>query len=567
VQKFKKHIFILSLLTAVSLPSQNLEKIGKKDMVTVSGGLNYNGIFYNADGIQNRRPPYSWFFNGNLNINILDVSLPFTYSYSNLSSNYTQPFNMTSCAPSYKWIKTYIGYSSMNFSSYTLAGHIFLGGGIDLTPKNWRISAMYGRLNKAVEYDAVAQSDALMSYKRMGFGAKIGYEKNGHGINLIYFSAKDDPASLNFIPVNSAILPQENTVVSAGAKTKLFNFLTIQGEYALSGLTRNVYNDAIVDQSQTNPLPLLFTPKSNSQFFSAYKSSLGFSKNIFSLNLNYERIAPDYKTLGAYFFNNDLENITIAPSLRLFKGKLNFSANSGYQHNNLDKTKFSSNKRFVTSGNISYTPSSKLILNVAYSNFTSFTRVRPITDPYYQRTPADTLSFYQISQNATSSATYNFGNTSLKHSITLVGSYQISNQKQGNTTAPAMTVLNGNLNYSMTFVKSKITLGATGNYNQIKNFSSVTTYMGPGIILGKSFFKNTLRFNLANIFNESLTDSDITALVLSQRASLSYAPKTSKKFGKPSISLNAMYTDKFATTQQQKAFKEFTGMVNLNYSF
>jgi hypothetical protein len=115
VQKFKKHIFILSLLTAFSLPSQNLEKIGKKDMVTVSGGLNYNGIFYNADGIQNRRPPYSWFFNGNLNINILDVSLPFTYSYSNLSSNYTQPFNMTSCAPSYKWIKTYIGYSSMNF--------------------------------------------------------------------------------------------------------------------------------------------------------------------------------------------------------------------------------------------------------------------------------------------------------------------------------------------------------------------------------------------------------------------------------------------------------------------
>ncbi|MGZ4040832.1 MAG: hypothetical protein ACXVNR_09730, partial [Bacteroidia bacterium] len=375
MRKVILHITIL-LCATFQLHSQNLEKIGKKDMITVGGGLNYNGIFYNADGIQNRRPPYSWFFNGNLNINILDVSLPFSYSYSNLSSNYTQPFNMTSCAPSYKWIKTYMGYTSMNFSNYSLAGHIFLGGGVDLTPGNWKISAMYGRLNKAVEYDAVNQSDALMSYKRMGYGAKVGYEKDGHGLNLIYFSAKDDPNSLHFVPSNSAVLPQENTVISASAKTKLFSILTIQGEYALSGLTRNLNGESYYDAEQKNPMPLFFNPKSSSQFFSAYKSSIGFSKSVFSLNFNYEHIDPNYKTLGAYFFNNDLENITIAPSLRLLKGKLNLSANTGYQHNNLDKTKFSLNKRFVSSGNLNYAPSSKFIFNVSYSNFTSFTRVR-----------------------------------------------------------------------------------------------------------------------------------------------------------------------------------------------
>ncbi|MGZ3903535.1 MAG: hypothetical protein ACXVC6_07565 [Bacteroidia bacterium] len=566
MRKVILHITIL-LCATFQLHSQNLEKIGKKDMITVGGGLNYNGIFYNADGIQNRRPPYSWFFNGNLNINILDVSLPFSYSYSNLSSNYTQPFNMTSCAPSYKWIKTYMGYTSMNFSNYSLAGHIFLGGGVDLTPGNWKISAMYGRLNKAVEYDAVNQSDALMSYKRMGYGAKVGYEKDGHGLNLIYFSAKDDPNSLHFVPSNSAVLPQENTVISASAKTKLFSILTIQGEYALSGLTRNLNGESYYDAEQKNPMPLFFNPKSSSQFFSAYKSSIGFSKSVFSLNFNYEHIDPNYKTLGAYFFNNDLENITIAPSLRLLKGKLNLSANTGYQHNNLDKTKFSLNKRFVSSGNLNYAPSSKFIFNVSYSNFTSFTRVRPVTDPYYQRSAADTLNFYQISQSANSSITYNFGGTSIKNTITLIGSYQVSNQKQGNTTAPAMTVLNGNLNYTMTFVKSKISAGLNANYNQMQSFANTTTYMGPGITLGKSFFKNTLRFNLSNTFNQSLTNSEVTALVLSERASISFTPKTNKKYGKPSISLNAMYTDKFATTQQQKAFKEFTGMVNLNYSF
>ena len=564
----KNYILLLFLLTIAGISkSQNLDKIGKKDMVTVGGGLNYNGIIYAADGIPNRRPPYSWFFNGNLNINILDVSLPFTYSYSNLSSNYTQPFNMTSCAPTYKWIKTYIGYTSMNFSNYTLAGHIFLGGGIDLTPKNWKISAMYGRLNKAIEYDAITQSDALMSYKRMGYGAKVGYEKDGHAINLVYFSAKDDPASLHFIPQNTSVLPQENTVVSVGGKTKIAKLFTLEAEYALSGMTRNIQSDAFSSPDQKNPLPLIFNPKSTSQFFAAYKSSLGFSKNIFSLNLNYEHIDPDYKTLGAYFFNNDLENITLAPSLRLLKGKLNLSVNSGFQHNNLDKSKFSTNKRIITSGNISYAPTQKLILNATYSNFTSYTRVRPITDPYYQKSPADTLSFYQLSQNANASATYNFGNTSLKHTFMIVGSYQVSNQKQGNTTAPAMTVLNGNLNYNLTFVKSKISTGLTYNYNQVKSFVSTNTYMGPGITLGKSFMKNTLRFSLANIFNQSFTNSDVTALVLSERASLSYSPKTSKKYGKSSVSINAMYTNKFKTTQQVKSFEEFTGTVNLSYSF
>lgn len=568
MKNIKRNILLILLLTLTTLSrSQNLDKIGKKDMVTVGGGLNYNGIFYAADGIPNRRPPYSWFFNGNLNINILDISLPFTYSYSNLSSNYTQPFNMTSCAPTYKWIKTYIGYTSMNFSNYTLAGHIFLGGGIDLTPKNWKISAMYGRLNKAVEYDAVTQSDALMSYKRIGYGAKVGYEKNGHALSLVYFSAKDDPTSLHFIPQNTSVLPQENTVVSVGGKTKIAKLFTLEAEYALSGLTRNIQSDVFSSPDQKNPLPLIFNPKSTSQFFAAYKSSIGFSKNIFSLNFNYEHIDPDYKTLGAYFFNNDLENITLAPSLRLFKGKLNLSANSGFQHNNLDKSKFSTNKRVITSGNISYAPTQKLILNATYSNFTSYTRVRPITDPYYQKSPADTLSFYQLSQNANASATYNFGRNSLKHTFMLVGSYQVSNQKQGTTTAPAMTVLNGNFNYNLTFVKSKISAGLIYNYNQVKSFVNTTTYMGPGITLGKSFMKNTLRFSLANIFNQSFTNSNVTALILSERASLSYSPKTNKKYGKPSVSINAMYTNKFKTTQQVKEFKEFTGTVNLSYSF
>ncbi len=536
-------------------------------MVTVSGGLNYNGIFYNSDGINNRRPPYSWFFNGNVTVNILDVSLPFTYSYSNLSSSYTQPFNMAGCTPTYKWIKTYLGYTSMSFSNYTLAGHIFLGAGAELTPKNWKISAMYGRLKKAIEYDAVTQSDELMSYQRMGYGAKVGYEKNGYGFNVIYFSAKDNPGSLKFTPPNTNVLAQENTVVSINGKTKITKLFTLEAEYALSGLTRNLQSDALTSTPQINKLPLIFSMNSTSQFFSAYKSSLGFTKNIFSLAVNYEYISPNYKTLGAYYFNNDLENFTLSPSLRLFKGKFNISGNAGYQHNNLDRSKFSTNKRFISSGNIAFMPNQKFSLNAMYSNFTTYTNIRPITDPYYQKTAADTLNFYQVSQNGSATATYNLSKIALRHTFVLTSSYQVSNQKQGSITQPATTVLNGNFSYNISFVKSKWSTAFTYNYNRIENFVSTTLYMGPGITLGKSFAKNLLRVNIANIFNQAYTGQKVTALVLSERASLTFTPKVDKKYGKPSISVSAMYTNKFKTDLQKNAFKEFTGMVNLNYSF
>lgn len=555
------------VVLATTTVAQNLEKIGKKDMVTVSGGLNYNGIFYQSNGIGNRRPPFSWFFNGNLNITIVDVSLPFTYSYSNLSSNYTQPFNMSGCAPTYKWIKGYAGFSSMNFSSYTLAGHVFLGGGLELTPGNWKISAMYGRFKKAVEFDALNETDAEMSFKRMGQGAKISYEKNGYGFNLVYFSAKDDITSLKYLPSNSTVLPQENTVVSLGGKTKITKLFSLEAEYALSGLTKNMLSDGLMAPASANKLPLIYKMNATSKFYDAYKASLGFAKGVFSIALNYEHISPEYRTLGAYYFNNDLENITIAPSLRLLKGKLNLAANAGYQHNNLGREKLSTNTRFVTSANVAYTPGSKFSTNASYSNFSTFTSIRPVTDPYYQRSAADTLNFYQISQSANATVIYNISQTLLKHSLVLNSTYQASNQKQGDNIQPGTIVLNGNFCYNISFVKSKWSTAFTYNYNRSENALNTNIYTGPGLTLGKSFANNLLRLSIANVFNQAFTNSKVTALVMNERASLSFNPKVDKKFGKPSVSISAMYTNKFKTSVQKDSFNEFTGMVNLNYSF
>src|SRR5690606_10230202 len=129
--------------------------------------------------------------------------------YSNTNRNFSQPFNQFSFAPTYKWVKTYVGYNSMTFSNYTLSGHVFLGGGVELTPKNWRIAAMYGRLRKAVSFnlnDTLQYTDA--SFKRMGYGLKVGYEKNGDVYSVNIFTAKDDYHSIPFVLPGKQLTPQ-----------------------------------------------------------------------------------------------------------------------------------------------------------------------------------------------------------------------------------------------------------------------------------------------------------------------------------------------------------------------
>ncbi|MFN8688363.1 MAG: hypothetical protein ACK5XL_00010, partial [Cyclobacteriaceae bacterium] len=135
---------------SLSAAAQDIGQIGVKKGVTLNGSLNLSSIGYRVWGIEQRRDPFNWFATGNLNVNLFGYSVPLSFSYSNANTSFSQPFNQFTFTPQYKWVKTYVGYSAMTFSNYTLNGHVFLGGGVELTPGNWRISAMYGRLRKAV---------------------------------------------------------------------------------------------------------------------------------------------------------------------------------------------------------------------------------------------------------------------------------------------------------------------------------------------------------------------------------------------------------------------------------
>ncbi|MFK8046066.1 MAG: hypothetical protein AB8B72_11270 [Crocinitomicaceae bacterium] len=561
--------------------SQNLDKIGKKDMVKINGGINLNTIGYASAGLpMPNRDPLAWFATGKVNISILDVALPFTFTYSNQNTRFSQPFNQTALHPSYKWIKTHIGNVNMNFSPYTLSGHTFLGGGVELTPGKWKIKLMGGRLNRTVNYDFALDNLNQIVFKRMGYGLSVGYEKNGYSGEAILFKAVDDRNSLNFMPLNTDVKPQDNFVASLIGKAKIIENMHLTAEYSLSGLTQNTnYELGVEEAVNTSIFNGLVNANATTDYFNAFKTSLAYKLKIMSFSFNFEHVDPGYKTLGGFFFNNDLRNYTFAPSFTLFKNKLNIGANTGYQINNLAGDKGSTTSRWVGSLNASYAPTKAINIVGSYSNFSTFTRNRPNTDPFYYQ-PADTLNFYQLTQNAMASIGYRFGESKNKSAVQLMYNYQESYNLSGNildASAFGINVENdsepanvhaSNLSYTLQFTEKAMGITFAANANYTSFFATQSLFVGPTINFQKSLFEKKSSLSIGSTYNRQINNSLLVGNVFNHRVSFTFAPKIeNKKIGKVNLSLNGNLMQRLPTSSSITKIAEMNVFVNMAYSF
>jgi hypothetical protein len=571
-----KHIFIsiyfFFFFSVNESLSQNLDVISLKKGVEASGSISVNSIGYKAFGIDQRRDPFSWFLNSNLNLSLFGYSAPLSFSYSNAGGNFSQPFNQFRFAPQYKWIKTYTVNTSMTFSPYTLAGHMFYGGGVDLTPGKWRISAMYGRLRKAVAFN---QLDTLpqpnTSFKRIGYGVKVGYETNGDAVSFNVFAAKDDASSLSYIPVNSVITPQQNVAMSIGFRKKLFKRLTLDLEYGVSALNTNTLANVEERDSSFKSQNLLkwFLPSNTtSRYFDALNASVGYQGKTYGVQMKYERIAPEYQTLGAYFFNNDLRNITIAPSVRLFENKVALRANAGIQENNLDKSRTSTSTRLVGAFNIQFIPNDKWNIASNYSNFSSYTNVRPPSDPFF-RNGLDTLNFYQVSETMGSSISYSFGSDQIKQNIAINGSYQkASNKAAGTAQAQLSDFINGSISYSC-LLPADLTLATSLNINTNSAANIRTTFLGPAVNASKSLMEKIMRISYSTSYSKTIGERITASPVWSNQMAVSYSPKGKNETSRASsnFTFGANLLRRPERTPQAPSFTELTITLNYSYSF
>ncbi|WMJ71959.1 hypothetical protein RCC89_02055 [Cytophagaceae bacterium ABcell3] len=544
-----------------------MDKI-KDEKIRFSGGIGYNHNLYLATGTDDRFNPFSNVVTGNVTASGYGFTVPVSFAYTNQQfSHQLQPFNIIGLSPSYKNLTVHAGYRNLTFSPYTLSGHNFLGGGVEWNRNKFFISAMGGRLMRASE--GIEERGILPVYDRYGGGIKAGLRDGGDEISFITFYARDMPESIFSPSVFSGVRPMENQVYSIILKKSIAEDVAVHFEGAASAITHDTREVSPMAASGIGSL--YFMPVTdNTEFYRAFNTGITFGINNGSFGVNFERVEPDFRTLGAYFFNSDFQNITGNFSKTLFKNKMSLSLTGGFQRDDLYNENMSRMNRFVGSANVSMNFSERFSASGSFSNFNSFTNVRPVDEVFLQTTEfdrLDTMNFVQLSQNMNLNMNYKvIENSRLIHNMHGgVNHNQISNTMGLTRIANGMTAAFGG--YNISWKESGLSVGANLNANRNTYEAGNAYFAGGGLNLGAAFFKKKLRANWVTNLSNNYEGRNLTANLVSIINSYSL------KVGKfQSLALNMRYTGRRAVADAQHtfyntSFHEFMGTVGYNLSF
>lgn len=524
----------LFIITTANLQAQSFRVedmknlFGKGNPLKFSGGFTANSVVNAGNGAAGR-DPWAYYLNGNVNLNIYgQVNLPFSFSLTNSGSSYKLPSspNRISIHPSYMWITGHIGDVSMSFSPYTLNGHIFTGAGVELSPDGWEFAAMYGRFQKAVEYDE-AQPAFLPTYKRMGYGIKAARIKENYQVAINIFGAKDKISSLVIPPDSLGVTPIENLASSFSFMYKPVKFIEFSGEYGLSMLTTDMRS---VEHDMGGILGLWSGSNMSSAIYHAFKAQLSYVGETNRFGVGYERIDPNYRTLGAYYFTNDIENITVNAYQSFWKNKMCINLSVGYEHDDLKKSKASASSRVVASGNITTSFSERVNANLSYTSFQTYTNVRSNFELINQENNLDrldTLNFVQLSQSANLNLNIITRKNEVQlHNLNINLSYQDAANKQGGVYHPGSVteMINAGTSYSWSFLKSGLSLNCALNFNNSKILNGNTLTWGPTLGISSRFFKKKVNLAGSLSYNTGSLEGTKQNEIFMCRINSSYSP-------------------------------------------
>lgn len=488
---------ILLLTTTVALHAQSLSNLKNSRPVTVNGSLGLNSAFYNASGIPDRQTPFAFGVNANATLTVYGISMPFSFTwYSNEKAGFRQPFNQFGISPTYRWLTVHLGYRNVSFSEFTLNGHTFLGAGLEAKPGKFRLAAVYGKFNQTSQYDLI-MADSIPKLTRLGWAAKIGYGTEKSFVDVSMLRIGDN--TKNFIPYEDPDLPvpAQNMALGLTSRVSLTSKLILNVDGSLSFLTSNsslgtsdTINDRLLEYASN-----LITINSTSQRFSALKASLSynFSKNVIS-GIEYRRIDPGYQSMGSYFFNNDLEQITFNQSVSFLESKFRARGSIGLQRDNLDGAKNSTSRRLIGSLSGNYAIDENWALDLSYNNFsTNQKAIKNIAD--------NSLMVYQVNHNLLLAPRFMKVTEGFSHLVMLNLNWMILNDK--NTQTSDMTDTDTKvamLMYSLGLPKQKINMSLGANYTKMVNQNYTNQLAGGTLSLSSSLLKDKLSINWNNAY-------------------------------------------------------------------
>ncbi len=487
---------LLFMHIAVISPAQDLSNLKGQKPFDIHGSLSLNLQPYTSFGSEARQQPFTYVVSANVAPSLYGIDLPFSFTYGNRQANYSQPFNRFGISPHYKWITVHAGYRSLNFSNYTLAGHRFLGGGVELNPGKFRFALIGGRFNKNTLPDLSDKTDSAAGFRRNGVAMKVGVGGKKTFVDLLLLTVKDDANSLPADTSQGAPTPQENFVAGLNSRITFSQKLLFEGEFAASAHTSDRFAKSFpdIDTSLIRKADPLIHLNQSSRFYTAGRAALVYKARSFSMKAEYRRIDPNYTSLGTYYMSTDIQNFSVGPSFTLFKRKLSFRGSLGLQNDNLRNAKATTSLRTVGSANLSWNPAQIFGVDGSFSNFS--------TDQKAGRIPlVDTAKIFQSNLNMSLSPRLTFMTRTNSHMVYLMLNHTRLNDRNPKTEALTENRVNtANLNYALTLIKQRITLTTGLNYMSLSNSAGNNSAMGLSAGIMGMLAKELLSVSWTNSF-------------------------------------------------------------------
>ena len=489
---------------------------------------------------------------------VYGISIPLYFTYSEQDRSFRQPFNQLGMSPTYKWATVHAGYRNLTFSPYTLAGHTMLGGGVELNPGKLRLGFMMGRLNRATTIDTTTGAVQPYSFSRHGYAARIGVGTEDNHFDLSFLSARDAEKDFKGDLATSLVRPAANVVLGGDLKLTFAGKFFVFADGGISVYTGDRYSSIALFTDSTrllNTVNRLIPLNGTSEYYMAYSGGLGYKQDNFSLKAAYRYVDPEFRSMGAYYFQNDIKNLTISPTLNMLNGKLRLMASIGIQDDNTKKQKQATTRRVIGLTNLSWDINEKLGLDASYTNFSSNSEpvVALVQNKYLltQTTANISVSPRMVLANA-------------RNTQMILLSYNNSNLKDVNEETKIQNNINSTvalLNYNITLNRPGLTLMSGVNYTVNKTAEGDMDNTGFSLGASKAFLKNKLQVGMQNSYVMSALPQG-NSNILSLGGTATYQPLPKHRMNLRINSLKNTYAESTGAD-----FSELTAELGYTLSF
>lgn len=554
-------LFIVLPILTIEVTGQDLTNIAKQKPFTINGAVDLRAIGYQFKGIPARRSPLSWIISGSPTISVYGIRIPVSFTFSEQERSFSQPFNQFGLSPTYKWITVHGGYRNLSFSPYTLAGHTMLGGGVELNPGKFRFGLMTGKLNRATTVDSTTGTQRPYQFSRYGTAVKVGYGTERSFIDLSFLNAKDHEKHAEIHSDNLQVKPASNSVLGTSFKISFLKHFQVFGDGGISLYTRDSQSDLEVEIDSSKKLLKqladILKVNTTTEYYTAYNAGVGYTSKHFSIRIIYKYVDPNFQSMGAYYFQDDLRNLTINPSFQALKGKLRFTGSLGIQEDNVKKQKIATTKRWIGLANVSWEINDRLGLDGNYANYTS--NAEPTVTIVNNR--------YLLAQtNSTVSLTPRLILPGKDITQVVIMSYNLSSLKGLNKD----TLQAANILSQVVFLNHNLSLNRLGlNISSGLNYTSNEMAMGSiknysaNLGFSKAFFKNKLALSSSNSYILSRPMQG-DGRIWNLGGNISYTPLKGHRLA---LRVNAMENHLTYSDREPVHYSELTGELGYTFNF